>query len=85
MNRKEIEEKVLIILRDQTGAYEDIQLETKLQDEAGFDSLDALEVMMTIEMRFGMFFGEDISWLEKVRDYTAKDVIDKVEELLKTK
>lgn len=85
MNRKEIEEKVLIILCDQTGIYEGIKLDTKLKDDAAFDSLDALDVLMTIEKKFDIYFGDDLSWLNTVQDYTAKDVVDKVEELLKTK
>lgn len=83
MNRKEIEEKVLTILRDQTGAYEDIQLETKLKDEAGFDSLDALDVLMTIEKKFDIYIDDMLVWSESVGQYTAKDVVDKVEEMLK--
>ena len=44
MERKELEEQVLDVLRDHLGYYEDVQLETKLKDDTSFDSLDLLEV-----------------------------------------
>lgn len=82
MNRNQIEEKVLDILREQTGYYEGIQLDTKLQDEAGFDSLDKLEVCMKIEKEFGFFFEGDFVDSDAVSLFTAKDVVDEVEKRL---
>ena len=66
MNRNRIEEKTLDILREQTGDYEGIQLDTKLQDEAGFDSLDKLEVCMKLEKAFAISVDNDFLFSEAV-------------------
>lgn len=82
MNRKELEEKVLDILREQLGYYEDIQLETKLKDDTSFDSLDVLEVSFKIEDKFGIHIEDDFVFSEAIRQFTAKDVVDEVEKRL---
>ena len=82
MNRNRIEEKTLDILREQTGDYEGIQLDTKLQDEAGFDSLDKLEVCMKLEKAFAISVDNDFLFSEAVSSFTAKDVVDEVEKRL---
>ena len=79
MSRKELEEQVLDILREQLGYYEDIQLETKLKDDTSFDSLDVLEVSLNIEDKFGIHIEDDFVFSEAIRLFTAKDVVDEVE------
>lgn len=85
MNRKELEEKVLDILREQLGYYEDIQLETKLKDDTSFDSLDVLEVSFKIEDKFDIHIEDDFVFSEAIRQFTAKDVVDEVEKRLRGK
>lgn len=79
MERKELEEQVLDVLRDHLGYYEDVQLETKLKDDTSFDSLDLLEVSLKIEKKFGIQIEDDFVFSEAIRQFTAKDVVDEVE------
>ena len=79
MERKELEEQVLDVLRDHLGYYEDVQLETKLKDDTSFDSLDLLEVSLKIEKKFGIQIEDDFIFSEAIRQFTAKDVVDEVE------
>lgn len=79
MERKELEEQVLDVLRDHLGYYEDVQLETKLKDDTSFDSLDVLEVSLKIEKKFGIQIEDDFVFSEAIRLFTAKDVVDEVE------
>lgn len=79
MERKELEEQVLDVLRDHLGYHEDVQLETKLKDDTSFDSLDVLEVSFKIEKKFGIHIEDDFVFSEAIRTFTAKDVVDEVE------
>ena len=79
MERKELEEQVLDVLRDHLGYYEDVELETKLKDDTSFDSLDLLEVSLKIEKKFGIQIEDDFVFSEAIRQFTAKDVVDEVE------
>lgn len=79
MERKELEEQVLDVLRDHLGYYENVQLETKLKDDTSFDSLDVLEVSLKIEKKFGIQIEDDFVFSEAIRQFTAKDVVDEVE------
>ena len=85
MERKELEEQVLDVLRDHLGYYEDVQLETKLKDDTSFDSLDLLEVSLKIEKKFGIQIEDDFVFSEAIRQFTAKDVVDEVEKRINSR
>ena len=79
MNRQEIEKKVNDILVDVLGiSYSEIKDEAKFVDDFGADSLDCVELILEIELKFRISIeDEDAGKCE-----TVKDVYDLVEKLL---
>lgn len=54
MTRKEIEEKVKAFLIDDLEIEEDkIQMDAKLKDDIGIDSLDFVDIVVIVEKNFG--------------------------------
>lgn len=90
MKRDAIKKMVLEILADQTGVMiGDINEETTLWDDLGFDELDFVEVAMEIEEEV-MLTGQDITMGDGEFDDTTwedagtvKDLIDLIERKLK--
>ncbi len=55
MDVKEIEKKVIAATAEQVGAKEEsITLKTTFIEDLGFDSLDAVELVMALEEEFGI-------------------------------
>jgi len=57
---------------------EEIQLELKMQDDLGADSLDALEIMMSIEEEFEGDFDIQIDESEARNLISVQDIVDYV-------
>ena len=56
-------EKVKEIIADELGFdIEKITLETNIQDDLGADSLDAVELIMSIEDEFDIMIPDDARW-----------------------
>ena len=81
MKREKIEKKVNDVLNDVLGvAYSEIKDDVVLEDDFGADSLDAVEIVIKLEHKFGISIPD-----EKMYDNancTVKNVYDLVEELL---
>lgn len=76
MNQEEIFEKVKKIIVEQLGVAEtSVTMEASFIDDLGADSLDAVELCMTIEEAFDITIPED-----KIADLkTVKDIVEFVE------
>lgn len=77
MNRIELEKKIINIVAEQVGAdVEDITPASSFIADLGFDSLDVVEVTMSIEDEFGIdITDEDAEKLANVKfvvDYVTK-------------
>ena len=71
-------EKIRAILSEQLSVdEEDISLESNIIDDLGADSLDLVDMAMTVEDEFGIELPEEM--LEKVQ--TVEDVINYIENL----
>lgn len=69
-------EKVQKILADQFEVDEDsITLETKLEEDLGADSLDSIDLVMSIEDEFEIEVPDDV--VENIK--TVGDVVDYIE------
>ena len=57
MDKQEIEERVINLLVDYSKAEDNpINLDSKLDDDIGLDSLDRMEAIMRLEEEFGVKF-----------------------------
>ncbi|MDI9506895.1 MAG: acyl carrier protein [Bacillota bacterium] len=65
-----------IIAKELNYNEEDIKLESKLSEDLGADSLDAVELIMAIEDEFGIQVSDDAA--QKIR--TVKDIVDYLDE-----
>ena len=71
-------EKIRAILSEQLSVDEEaISLESNIIDDLGADSLDLVDMAMTVEDEFGVELPEEM--LEKVQ--TVEDVINYIENL----
>ncbi len=68
-----IEQSVLRIIGDHLGIPgSTLSLDTHLRDDLGADSLDMLELIMTLEEFFGIHIADqDASAAERIRDVVA--------------
>jgi acyl carrier protein len=78
MDRAEIAEKVIAILRDQKTLPDDPIDTARPLTELGFDSLDAINVLFEVEETFGISVADDEARAIK----TADDMIATIEKLL---
>lgn len=85
MEREEIEKEVLSILQNVDGMNDDLQLETKLRDEAGFDIIDKIDACLNIEKRFGIRISDEFLFSDVTDEFTAVDVVDEVQKRLNGK
>lgn len=70
-------EKIAEILAEQLGVSKDeITLDTKIYDDLGADSLDAVEIMMAFEEEFEKETDEDF-W--ENRELKVQDMLDLIE------
>ena len=77
MNSEEIFDKVKAIITEQLGVVEDnVSLESSFIDDLGADSLDIVELIMTLEDQFDIEIPD--SDAEKV--VTVNDVVEYIKE-----
>ena len=77
MNRAELEQKILSIIREQKTLPEAIRPDLQLA-ELGIDSLDALNILFALEEAFGITIPD-----EKARSIkTVDDMVSMIEGLL---
>ena len=69
-------EKVKIILADQLNVKADkVQLESKIVEDLGADSLDVVEMLMSVEDKFNVSVSDE----EAVNLKTVKDIVNLLE------
>ncbi len=79
MEQKEILKNVKFIIHEQMRYdLEDIELETKIEEDIGADSLDKVELLMAIEEEFSL----EIPDADSEALLTVKDVVDYLEKRL---
>lgn len=72
-----MQNEIIKIISDQAGLpIEDLTPSTKLDDTNGMDSLDKVEIVMSIEQKFNIEISDEQS--DKLK--TIKDVVDFVRE-----
>lgn len=73
MPEKTIEEKVKKTIRNQLSIPEhEYELDKKIKDDFGADTLDAIELVMALEVKFGI----EISDGDADKLKTAKDIVE---------
>lgn len=77
MNKNELEEKLTEIIQIPICAFE-IKPESKLQEDLGIDSLDAIELVMYIEEEFDI----EIEEAQFIKLTTFQDLLDYVWDLI---
>lgn len=78
MTRAEIEQKLIVIVRNEKDVPDDkLRPETLLED-AGIDSLDSLQILFGIEEQFGISIPDDRARAMR----TFGDMLDTIEALL---
>lgn len=79
--RDEIKEILSEEMIEITGCYfEEITEDANLENDLGFDSLDAVELEMAMERRFNIRLDESI---ENLKGYTVSNVLDFLQERIK--
>lgn len=77
MAKEEIFEKLKDLVVDQLGVDEDeVTLEANIQDDLGADSLDVVDLVMSVEEEFGVKIADEE--LEGIK--TVGDIVDYIEE-----
>ncbi|WP_295217514.1 acyl carrier protein [Ruminococcus sp.] len=77
MAKEEIFEKLKDLVVDQLGVDEDeVTAEANIQDDLGADSLDVVDLVMSVEEEFGVKIADEE--LEGIK--TVGDIVDYVEE-----
>ena len=60
MSKEEIEKKVIEAVADELGVdTSELSADTNLQNDMGADSLDAVEIIVSMEHEFGVKFPDD--------------------------
>jgi acyl carrier protein len=77
MDRNELEESILSIIREQKNLPESFDRTTPLS-EAGIDSLDALNILFALEESFGITIPDD----QATAIGSLDDMVQTVEQLL---
>jgi len=72
MDIKEIEEKVMEVLADRASMdVKQVTLQSRLVDDLGLDSLDAVEIVFQFEEDYGIDIPDD-----QIREFkTAQDIV----------
>ena len=77
MAKEEIFEKLKELVVDQLGVEEDeVTMEASMQDDLGADSLDLVDLVMSVEEEFGVKVADED--LENIQ--TVGDLVDYIEE-----
>ena len=77
MAKEEIFEKLKELVVDQLGVEEDeVTMEASMQDDLGADSLDLVDLVMSVEDEFGVKVADED--LENIK--TVGDIVDYIEE-----
>ena len=77
MAKEEIFEKLKDLVVDQLGVEEDeVTMEASMQDDLGADSLDLVDLVMSVEEEFGVKVADED--LENIK--TVGDIVDYIEE-----
>lgn len=77
MAKEEIFEKLKELVVDQLGVEEDeVTMEASMQDDLGADSLDLVDLVMSVEEKFGVKVADED--LENIK--TVGDIVDYIEE-----
>ena len=77
MAKEEIFEKLKELVVDQLGVEEDeVTMEASMQDDLGADSLDLVDLVMSVEEEFGVKVADED--LENIT--TVGDIVDYIEE-----
>lgn len=80
VTREEIQQKLIVIVREEKDVAEDLLKPETALAEAGIDSLDALSILFAIEEQFHISIPDDRARAMK----TFGDMIDIVQELVPT-
>lgn len=77
MAKEEIFDKLKELVVDQLGVEEDeVTMEATMQDDLGADSLDLVDLVMSVEEEFGVKVADED--LENIK--TVGDIVDYIEE-----
>ena len=77
MAKEEIFDKLKELVVDQLGAEEDeVTMEATMQDDLGADSLDLVDLVMSVEEEFGVKVADED--LENIK--TVGDIVNYIEE-----
>lgn len=77
MAREEIFDKLKELVVDQLGVEEDeVTMEATMQDDLGADSLDLVDLVMSVEEEFGVKVADED--LENIK--TVGDIVNYIEE-----
>ena len=77
MAKEEIFEKLKELVVDQLGVEEDeVTMEASMQDDLGADSLDLVDLVMSVEEEFGVKVADED--LENIK--TVGEIVDYIEE-----
>lgn len=77
MAKEEIFDKLKELVVDQLGVEEDeVTMEATMQDELGADSLDLVDLVMSVEEEFGVKVADED--LENIK--TVGDIVNYIEE-----
>ena len=80
MSREEIEVKVKEIVAEKAGCeISEVNEQTNLEETLGMDTLDRVDLLMEIEIEFGITIPDDDAY----KVITTKDCVDLVEKLKK--
>ena len=77
MAKEEIFDKLKELVVDQLGVEEDeVQMEASMQDDLGADSLDLVDLVMSVEEEFGVKVADED--LENIK--TVGDIVNYIED-----
>ena len=77
MAKEEIFDKLKELVVDQLGVEEDeVTMEATMQDDLGADSLDLVDLVMSVEEEFGVTVADEA--LENIK--TVGDIVNYIEE-----
>ena len=77
MAKEEIFDKLKELVVDQLGVEEDeVTMEASMQDDLGADSLDLVDLVMSVEEEFGVKVADE--YLENIK--TVGDIVNYIED-----
>lgn len=79
MERKEIESRVIRVITEILSVKGDVELDKRLIDDLGADSLDLTALSMELESQFGVELSDE----ESLKILTVSDAVDIIQNKLK--